>query len=69
VLFPSLFELRRRGLNYSPVAWSTAQLALFVKHMPNWPGLCSGSLADCDTPKLIHLTRTVTRLKSSDEPS
>jgi hypothetical protein len=51
VLFPSLFELRRRGLNYSPVAWSTAQLALFVKHMPNWPGLCSGSLANCDTPK------------------
>jgi hypothetical protein len=35
-LFPSLFDLRRRGLTCSPVAWSAAQLtALFVKHMPD----------------------------------
>lgn len=34
-LFPSLFELRQRGLTSSPVAWSAAHLtALFVKHMP-----------------------------------
>ena len=34
-LFPSLFELRQRGLTCSPIAWSAAHLtALFVKHMP-----------------------------------
>lgn len=32
---PSLFELRRRKLACSPIAWSTARLmAMFVKHMP-----------------------------------
>ena len=34
-LFPSLFDLRLRGLTCSPIAWSAAHLtALFVKHMP-----------------------------------
>jgi hypothetical protein len=34
-LFPSLFELRRRGVPSSPIAWGTAHLtALFVKSMP-----------------------------------
>lgn len=34
-LFPSLFELRRRRLACSPIAWSTAHLmALFIKYVP-----------------------------------
>lgn len=33
---PSLFELRRRKLACSPIAWSTAHImAMFVKHMPH----------------------------------
>lgn len=35
VAVPSLFQLRRRGMLRSPIAWATAQLAsLFVKHFP-----------------------------------
>jgi hypothetical protein len=35
-LSPSLFQLRRRTLAYSPIAWSTAHLvAMFIKHMPH----------------------------------
>lgn len=35
-LFPSMFELRRRRIPSSPIAWGTAHLtALFVKYMPH----------------------------------
>ncbi|OQW42379.1 MAG: hypothetical protein A4C66_09505 [Nitrospira sp. HN-bin3] len=35
-LFPSMFELHRRRIPSSPIAWGTAHLtALFVKYMPN----------------------------------
>jgi hypothetical protein len=35
VEFPSLYQIRQRGLFSTPVAWATAQLAsLFVKHFP-----------------------------------
>lgn len=35
-LFPSMFELRRRRISSSPIAWGTAHLtALFVKCMPH----------------------------------
>jgi len=35
-LFPSMFELRRRRIQASPIAWGTAHLtALFVKRMPH----------------------------------
>jgi hypothetical protein len=35
VMVPSLFQLRRRGLLCSPIAWATAQMAaLFIKHFP-----------------------------------
>jgi saccharopine dehydrogenase (NAD+, L-lysine-forming) len=35
-LFPSMFELRRRRIQASPIAWGTAHLtALFVKCMPH----------------------------------
>lgn len=34
-IFPSLHQLRRRGVHASPIAWATARLAaLFVKHFP-----------------------------------
>jgi hypothetical protein len=34
-IFPSLFQIRQRGLGLSPVSYSTAQMtALFVKHFP-----------------------------------
>jgi saccharopine dehydrogenase (NAD+, L-lysine-forming) len=34
-LFPSLFQIRQRGLALSPVSYATAQLAsLFIKHFP-----------------------------------
>ena len=33
--FPSLVDLRHRGLSCSPIAWANAQLAsIFVKHLP-----------------------------------
>lgn len=35
IMVPSLFQLRRRGLLCSPIAWATAQMAaLFIKHFP-----------------------------------
>ncbi|MGD0906397.1 MAG: saccharopine dehydrogenase NADP-binding domain-containing protein [Candidatus Acidiferrales bacterium] len=34
-IFPSLFQIRQRGLALSPVSYSTAQMAaLFIKHFP-----------------------------------
>lgn len=34
-VFPTLYQLRRRGIHCSPIAWATAHLtALFVKHLP-----------------------------------
>ena len=34
-LFPSLYQIRQRGLALSPVSYATAQLAsLFIKHFP-----------------------------------
>jgi saccharopine dehydrogenase (NAD+, L-lysine forming) len=35
VIFPSLYQIRRRGLALSPISYATAQMAaLFVKHFP-----------------------------------
>lgn len=78
VLFPSLFELRRRGLTCSPIAWSAAQLtALFVKHMPRelpgvyvpeaLPILTRRNILRVTRSSGIRFTRTVTRLKPSDK--
>jgi hypothetical protein len=72
-LFPSLFELRQRGLTCSPVAWSAAHLtALFVKHMPReLAGVYSPEALPIATRRNIlraarstgiRLTRKVTRL-------
>ena len=75
-LFPSLFELRRRRLTCSPVAWSAAQLtALFVKHMPSelsgvyvpeaLPIATRRNILRAARASGIRLTRKVTRLSDS----
>lgn len=77
-LFPSLFELRQRGLTCSPVAWSAAHLtALFVKHMPKdlagvyapeaLPVATRRNILRAARSSGIRLTRKVTRLKPSYE--
>lgn len=40
-VFPSLYQIRQRGLYTTPIAWATAHLAaLFVKHFPReFPGV------------------------------
>ena len=77
-LFPSLFELRERGLTCSPVAWSAAHLtALFVKHMPTelagvyvpeaLPVATRRNILRAVRSSGILLTRKVTHLKSPNE--
>jgi hypothetical protein len=73
-MFPSLYQIRRRGLLTTPVAWATAQLAaLFVKHLPReLPGVFpperlpqevrSAILADVRTRE-IRISQRATRLK------
>ena len=76
--FPSLVELRRRGLSYSPIAWANAHLAaIFVKHFPRQ---LSGVHLPEALPTAIHrriladvrsrgirLTKRMTYFKTSDE--
>ena len=77
-LFPSLFELRQRGLTCSPVAWSAAHLTvLFVKHMPKeltgvyvpeaLPIATRRNILRAARSSGIRLTRKVTRLNPTDE--
>jgi len=77
-LFPSLFELRKRGLTCSLVGWSAAHLtALFVKHMPRGlagvyvpealPVATRRSILRAARSSGIRLTRKVTRFKPSGE--
>jgi hypothetical protein len=77
-LFPSLFELRQRGLTCSPVAWSAAHLtALFVKHMPRelagvygpevLPVATRRNILRAVRSSGIRLTRRVIPLNSSGE--
>jgi hypothetical protein len=77
-LFPSLFELRQRGLTCSPVAWSAAHLtALFVKHMPTelagvyvpeaLPVATRRNILRAVRSSGIRLTRKVTHLKPPNE--
>lgn len=76
--FPSLFELRRRKLGYSPIAWGTAHLvALFVRNMPRtYVGVhAPETLPVITRRKILHavrsigirVKRTVTCFTSSDE--
>jgi hypothetical protein len=77
-LFPSLFELRRRGLTCSPISWSAAHLtALFVRHMPRelagvyvpeaLPDATRRNILRAARSSGIRLTRKVKRLNQSGE--
>lgn len=77
-MFPSLFDLRRRRLFCSPIAWGTAHLtAIFVKHMPRelagvyvpeaLPVGTRRNILRAARSSGIRLTRKVMRLKPSNE--
>lgn len=77
--FPSLVELRRRGLFCSPIAWATAQLtAIFVKHFPRQlsgvhvpealPATLRRRILSDVRSRGVRLTKKVIRLKPSEEP-
>ncbi len=77
-MFPSLFELRRRGVTCSPIAWATAHLtAMFVSHFPrrlsgvhlpeDLPVPVRHSILRAVRAKGIRLGKKVTHLKISDE--
>lgn len=76
-LFPSLFELRRRRIPSSPIAWGTAHMtARFVKCMPHelagvyvpeaLPVTVRRNILHAARSSGIRLTRTVLPLKPSD---
>jgi hypothetical protein len=77
-IFPSLYQIRQRGLAVSPVSYATAQMAsLFIKHFPRE----SAGVFPPDTLPLenrqailkdvrsrgIRVTMKVTRKKPSDD--
>src|SRR3984893_5650950 len=77
-LFPSLYQIRQRGLAISPISYATAQMAsLFIKHFPREsagvfpPGAIplenrQAILKDVRS-RGIRLTLKVTRMKPSDD--
>jgi saccharopine dehydrogenase (NAD+, L-lysine-forming) len=77
-LFPSLYQIRQRGLTISPISYATAQMAsLFIKHFPREsagvfpPGAIplenrQAILKDVRS-RGIRLTLKVTRMKPSDD--
>jgi saccharopine dehydrogenase (NAD+, L-lysine forming) len=77
-IFPSLYQIRQRGLALSPVTYATAQMAsLFIKHFPRDsagvfpPGAIplenrQAILKDMKS-RAIRLTVKVTRKKPSDD--
>jgi saccharopine dehydrogenase (NAD+, L-lysine-forming) len=77
-LFPSLYQIRQRGLTISPISYATAQMAsLFIKHFPREsagvfpPGAIplenrQAILKDVRS-RGIRLTLKVTRKKASDD--
>jgi hypothetical protein len=77
-LFPSLYQIRQRGLAISPISYATAQMAsLFIKHFPREsagvfpPGAIplENRQAILNDVRLrgIRLTLKVTRMKPSDD--
>src|SRR6267378_916904 len=77
-LFPSLYQIRQRGLALSPVSYATAQMAaLFIKHFPREsagifpPGAIPLEYRQAILKDLrsrdIRLTLKVTRKKPSDD--
>lgn len=77
-IFPTLYQIRIRGMWTTPIAYATAQMAaLFVKHMPRelagvFPPealpaeTCRAILADARS-RDVSLRMKVTRLKKSDD--
>ncbi len=77
-IFPSLFQIRRRGLALSPISYATAHMAaLFIKHFPRDtagifpPGAIplenrQAILKDVKS-RGIHITVKITRKKTPDE--
>jgi hypothetical protein len=77
--FPSLYDLFRRELLYSPIAWATAHMtAIFVKHFPqHTPGVLSpealpasiqSKVLAAARSRGIRLSKRVIRLKTLEEP-
>jgi hypothetical protein len=77
-LSPSLVQLRRRKLAYSPIAWSTAHLvAAFIKHLPRTlvgvhvpealPAMTRRKIVHTAHSIGIRIKRTVTYFKRYDE--
>jgi saccharopine dehydrogenase (NAD+, L-lysine-forming) len=77
-LFPSLYQIRQRGLAISPVSYATAQMAsLFIKHFPRESTgvLPPGSIPLMDRQAIfkdlksrgIRLTTKITKKKSSED--
>jgi len=76
--FPSLYQIRQRGMASTPVAWATAHLAaLFVKHFPREEAgvfppealpaeIRQRILADAKSREL-RISMKVTKLKKSEE--
>jgi NAD(P)-dependent dehydrogenase (short-subunit alcohol dehydrogenase family) len=76
--FPSLYQIRRRGMASTPVAWATAHLAaLFVKHFPREEAgvfppealpaeIRQKILADAKS-RNMRIAMKVTKLKKSEE--
>lgn len=76
--FPTLYQIRMRGLFVTPIAWATAHLAaLFVKHFPKGEaGVCPPELLPKETRRAIlsgtksrsiHLTMKAVRRPPDDD--
>jgi len=76
--FPTLYQIRLRGVFTSPIAYATAQMAaLFIKHFPREmagvyppealvPETRQAILADVRS-RNIRITMRITRLKKNEE--
>ncbi len=76
--FPTLYQIRRRGMLTTPIAYATAHLAaLFIKHFPKkLPGVYPPEALPAETRQAIladarsrdfRITLKVTRLKKTEE--
>jgi saccharopine dehydrogenase (NAD+, L-lysine-forming) len=78
VNFPTLYQIRQRGLIATPIAYATAHLAaLFIKHFPkDIPGVIGPASLPAEARQAVlagarardfHMTVKVTRLKKQDD--
>lgn len=76
--FPTLYQIRLRGMHSTPIAYATAQMAaLFVKHFPRelagvfppeaLPAETRAAVLGDVRSRQIHLVMKTTRLKPADE--